>query len=144
MNSDVVDQFDWEYFHYTCVRYNRLEPFSKTVSLASLYPQIVGVSAFAMLLARRSIHLAMVCGGIVVSTLLNFTLKSFIQQDRPENSVRHGSSFGMPSDHAQFTAFIAVYVNFWLFLAQQCVNIQLLLRTFLVNFELVDDSSRLF
>ena len=42
---------------------------------------------------------------------LNWVLKRFIREDRPAQML--GKGYGMPSSHAQFVAFFAVYLGLW-------------------------------
>merc|ERR1712187_1077113 len=43
---------------------------------------------------------------------LNFVLKRFIKEERPKEMF--GKGYGMPSSHAQFVAFFAVYMGLFL------------------------------
>jgi dolichyldiphosphatase len=42
---------------------------------------------------------------------LNWVLKRYIREDRPTQMM--GKGYGMPSSHAQFVAYFAVYLGLW-------------------------------
>ncbi len=42
---------------------------------------------------------------------LNWVLKRYIKEERPAQML--GKGYGMPSSHAQFVAFFAVYIGLW-------------------------------
>lgn len=82
----------------------------------SLAPVFVIVALVTLILSRRDLHLLPALAGQLANTVGNLVLKKIIQQPRPEYAPSGfrappggGSSFGMPSNHAQFMGFFCCY-----------------------------------
>jgi len=85
--------------------------------LLSLVPQSCIIAIITAFIITRELELVVIGIGLVVSEIVNTTVKRFIQEPRPLRSYRPGH--GMPSDHAQFMFFLWMYIHL---LLQRRVN----------------------
>lgn len=70
------------------------------------------VAYLASFVTRRSLWVAALVIGQLANEGLNVVLKHIIKQPRPVSTASsYVKSYGMPSDHAQFMAFAAVFVG---------------------------------
>jgi len=76
----------------------------------TLSPLVLIVACVTLVITRREAHALGVCAGMVVCEAVNHTLKGWFAQPRPVVPGVSTPGHGMPSDHAQFCAFFAVYV----------------------------------
>lgn len=81
-------------------------------ALFSLLPIFAIVAYVTLIVARRELLAASTLFGQLLNLILNFVLKRAINLPRPPGSDHTGP--GMPSDHAQFSFFLAVFVCWWL------------------------------
>lgn len=108
---------DWKTFSLTEVLFNKKDPLSIFFAFSSLLPVsiIVFLSGYASSLSSRRIPSLVLLMFLVMSCVLNFILKTIINQPRPKHpSPQHHlkNSEGMPSDHAQFMTFFITYLAF--------------------------------
>jgi len=52
------------------------------------------------------------CCGQIGCEAINWAMKRYFKHPRPEQM--HGKGYGMPSSHAQFMCYFAVYLSLWL------------------------------
>ncbi|GAB0493501.1 hypothetical protein MMPV_004785 [Pyropia vietnamensis] len=75
----------------------------------TLSPLCLIVAVVTLVLARREAHAIGLCVGMVTSEVVNHFLKAAIAQPRPDFPGVFTPGHGMPSDHAQFSAFFFVF-----------------------------------
>ncbi len=83
------------------------DPLAAVFSFLTFSPFLIGFVLLFAVAARRDFHAAICLTGLILGTAINTGLKEYFQHPRPENSFKLG--FGMPSDHAQFMTFFAIY-----------------------------------
>ena len=110
--EDPVDPFV-----YSFVEYPRGSIIGQFLALVSLFP-IFALSAYAVcLVSRRDLHTITLLAGQVANEAINHVLKYALVVGRIQPSVHPRfdalSPYAFPSDHAQFTAFLAVYILLW-------------------------------
>lgn len=66
------------------------------------------VAYTSLLIATREVEILLMLAGQLLCEAVNFGLKRLIRQERPTRM--HGKGYGMPSSHAQFMAFWAMYL----------------------------------
>jgi dolichyldiphosphatase len=110
----------------TYVWYNKGDFISLLLACSSLLPIAIVIAVLTLFVSRRDLQTCMLGIGAVFCELLNTILKRVIRHPRPlgmgnghflfpnlirflQESLRTGN--GMPSDHAQFMFFIAVYTT---------------------------------
>jgi dolichyldiphosphatase len=125
----------------THVYYNPSDPFSLALAFLALIPQALMVIYVTLIYARREIEVVLMLVGQLLCELVNLILKRVIKEDRPPGKVSQpsdslplqvsavllrgwrligvrveilGEGYGMPSSHAQFMTFFAVYVTLYL------------------------------
>mmetsp|Transcript_42918 Transcript_42918/g.108348 ORF Transcript_42918/g.108348 Transcript_42918/m.108348 type:complete len:252 (+) Transcript_42918:451-1206(+) len=81
------------------------------LAFSTLVPVFLVVALVSLLLARRELQTLFLLIGVLFNEGVNHLLKHWIREPRPAGSYKHG--FGMPSDHAQFMTFLAVYTTFY-------------------------------
>ena len=91
----------------TFVSYQQGDPIGKLAALTTLTPIFAHVALGSWILARRELHAVCLFAGSLLNTVLCTALKSQLQQPRPAGATL--CDFGMPSNHAQTTVFLAVY-----------------------------------
>lgn len=106
-------------FSLTYVLYRAGDRLGQFLALASLAPVFIVVAYATLLLSRRDLHVAALATGQLLNEALNYVLKHTLQQPRPlppfpAHHAAHVPVYGMPSNHAQFVAFFAVYVTLFL------------------------------
>lgn len=104
-------------FVYSFVEYPRGSLVGQFLALVSLFPIFV-LSAYAVLLvSRRDLHTLVLLVGQVANEAVNHVLKYAFRTPRMQPSVHPRfdamSPYAFPSDHAQLTAFLAVYFLLW-------------------------------
>jgi dolichyldiphosphatase len=113
----MTTAMDQDAFVYSFVEYPRGSIFGQCLALVSLFPIFI-LSAYAvLLLSRRDLHTFTLLVGQVANEAVNHVLKYALREPRLQPSVHPQfdamSPYAFPSDHAQFTAFLAVYVLLW-------------------------------
>ncbi|KAM9879254.1 hypothetical protein BJF96_g1469 [Verticillium dahliae] len=89
------------------------DPLSLVCAWLALLPQALCVVYATLAFASREAEVALMFAGQLACEAVNFALKRLIKEDRPRRI--HGKGYGMPSSHAQFVAFWALYLVLFLF-----------------------------
>ncbi|EAW08723.1 phosphatase PAP2 family protein [Aspergillus clavatus NRRL 1] len=96
----------------THVHYNPEDPLSFLSAWLALVPQALCVAYVTLIWASREVEVGLMFAGQLGCEALNFVLKRIIKEERPKQMF--GKGYGMPSSHAQFVAFFAVYLSLFL------------------------------
>ncbi|OQE21625.1 hypothetical protein PENSTE_c011G07911 [Penicillium steckii] len=96
----------------THVHYNPEDPLSFLSAWLALLPQALCVSYATLAWASREMEVILMFAGQLACEALNFVLKRIIKEERPREMF--GKGYGMPSSHAQFMTFFAVYLTLFL------------------------------
>ncbi|KAL4779982.1 phosphatidic acid phosphatase type 2/haloperoxidase [Aspergillus varians] len=96
----------------THVHYNPEDPLSFLSAWLALVPQALCVVYVTLVWASREVEVGLMFAGQLVCEALNFALKRIIKEERPRQMF--GKGYGMPSSHAQFVAFFAIYIGLFL------------------------------
>ncbi|KAL4939575.1 hypothetical protein BDV06DRAFT_224895 [Aspergillus oleicola] len=96
----------------THVHYNPEDPVSFFSAWLALVPQALCVVYVTLVWASREVEVGLMFAGQLVCEALNFALKRIIKEERPKQMF--GKGYGMPSSHAQFVGFFAVYMALFL------------------------------
>ncbi|KAB8209658.1 PAP2 superfamily protein [Aspergillus parasiticus SU-1] len=96
----------------THVHYNPNDPLSFLSAWLALVPQALCVTYVTLIWATREVEVLLMFAGQMGCEALNFVLKRIIQEERPKQML--GKGYGMPSSHAQFVAYFAVYLGLFL------------------------------
>ncbi|KAL4995868.1 hypothetical protein BDV10DRAFT_173780 [Aspergillus recurvatus] len=96
----------------THVHYNPEDSLSLVSAWLALVPQALCVVYVTLVWASREVEVGLMFAGQLVCEALNFALKRIIKEERPKQMF--GKGYGMPSSHAQFVAFFAVYLGLFL------------------------------
>ncbi|KAJ5825841.1 dolichyldiphosphatase [Penicillium riverlandense] len=96
----------------THVHYNPEDPLSFVSAWLALVPQALCVSYATLMWASREAEVILMFVGQMGCEAFNFVLKRIIKEERPKEMF--GKGYGMPSSHAQFMAFFAVYLTLFL------------------------------
>ncbi|OJJ04730.1 hypothetical protein ASPVEDRAFT_86113 [Aspergillus versicolor CBS 583.65] len=96
----------------THVHYNPEDPLSFLSAWLALVPQALCVVYVTLVWATREVEVGLMFAGQLACEALNFALKRIIKEERPKEMF--GKGYGMPSSHAQFVAFFAVYMGLFL------------------------------
>ncbi|KAJ1982320.1 hypothetical protein H4R35_000343 [Dimargaris xerosporica] len=91
----------------THVQYRANDPLSLAMAYASLVPLGLLCAYATWVIARRELTAVLMLAGQLGNEVVNFACKSYIAQHRPTSFL--GTGYGMPSSHAQFMAFFAVF-----------------------------------
>ncbi|KAJ5109884.1 dolichyldiphosphatase [Penicillium argentinense] len=105
----------------THVHYNPEDPLSLVSAYLALIPQALCVSYATLVWASREMEVVLMFAGQLACEGLNFALKRIIKEERPRDPdivslEMFGKGYGMPSSHAQFMTFFAVYLSLFLLL----------------------------
>ncbi|KAL3471787.1 phosphatidic acid phosphatase type 2/haloperoxidase [Aspergillus californicus] len=96
----------------THVHYNPEDSLSFLSAWLALVPQALCVVYVTLVWASREVEVGVMFAGQLGCEALNFALKRIIKEERPKQMF--GKGYGMPSSHAQFVAFFAVYLGLFL------------------------------
>ncbi|KAL4927485.1 phosphatase PAP2 family protein [Aspergillus undulatus] len=96
----------------THVHYDPEDPVSFASAWLALVPQALCVVYVTLVWASREVEVGLMFAGQLVCEALNFALKRIIKEERPKQMF--GKGYGMPSSHAQFVGFFAVYMGLFL------------------------------
>ncbi|XP_043246347.1 dolichyldiphosphatase 1-like isoform X2 [Amphibalanus amphitrite] len=108
------DRQEWRDFALTHVEYLSGDFIGKTLCLFSLLPQAMIVSIVTLVVFKRDLHTISFALGVAVCELLNIMLKHWIREERPARKRTSFGHYGMPSDHAQISWFMAGYLTLFL------------------------------
>lgn len=104
-------------FSLTYVIYNQTDPLGPILAILSLAPPFCVASLTLHTLLTRDLRGAFLLSGLVATAFLCTILKQIINQPRPVHANLHVSEYllpdgqqgGMPSNHAAFVSFCAVF-----------------------------------
>ncbi|TQB69562.1 hypothetical protein MPDQ_001691 [Monascus purpureus] len=97
----------------THVHYNPEDPVSFASAWLALVPQALCVVYVSLIWVSREVEVLLMFAGQLGCEAVNFALKRVIKEERPQQM--YGKDYGMPSSHAQFVAYFAVYLCLFLF-----------------------------
>lgn len=89
----------------TYVAYREGDALGKVAALVTLAPLVALVALGAWIVARRELRALCLLLGALLNALLCAVLKAHFQQPRPAGAAQQ--DFGMPSNHAQTSAYLA-------------------------------------
>ncbi|KAG7008088.1 hypothetical protein G7Y79_00007g022130 [Physcia stellaris] len=101
-------------FSLTHVHYNANDPVSYLCAWLALVPQALCVIYATLIWSSREAEIVLMGLGQFGCEVLNFALKRLIKEQRPPQM--NGKGYGMPSSHAQFTAYFSVSLSLFLLL----------------------------
>ncbi|PYH38367.1 phosphatase PAP2 family protein [Aspergillus neoniger CBS 115656] len=96
----------------THVHYDPSDLISFLSAWLALVPQALCVSYATLIVASREAEVVLMFAGQMGCEALNFVLKRIVKEERPKQML--GKGYGMPSSHAQFMAYLAVYASLFL------------------------------
>jgi len=103
----------WKPISLTYVTYPEGDIIGKVLAWSSLLPIFIIVAFITLIIFRREIHTMVFFLGILLNEVVNMAVKSYVKAPRP---CRPGdekllyNKYGMPSSHAQFVGFFAIYM----------------------------------
>ncbi|XP_057290553.1 dolichyldiphosphatase 1-like isoform X1 [Hydractinia symbiolongicarpus] len=133
----------WKPISLTYVLYPEGDLVGKVLAWSSMLPIFILVSFVTLILFRRELHTMAFFGGILINEIVNMGLKYSIKSPRPcgrhkftnimnefmskEVILKHSditaderkelyNKYGMPSSHAQFMSFFAIYMLFFAYI----------------------------
>lgn len=95
----------------THVHYDPTSKISHACAFLALVPQALCIAYATLIYSSREMEILLMFAGQMACEALNWVLKRWIREDRPAQML--GKGYGMPSSHAQFVAFFAVYLGLW-------------------------------
>ncbi|RHZ73386.1 hypothetical protein CDV55_108971 [Aspergillus turcosus] len=104
----------------THVHYNPEDPLSFLSAWLALVPQALCVAYVTLIWASREVEVVLMFAGQMGCEAFNFILKRIIKEERPKQML--GKGYGMPSSHAQFVTYFAVYLTLFLFVRHVPTN----------------------
>ncbi|KAL4898618.1 phosphatidic acid phosphatase type 2/haloperoxidase [Aspergillus ambiguus] len=99
-------------FSLTHVHYNPNDPLSFLSAWLALVPQALCVVYATLIWSSREAEVLLMFAGQMGCEALNFVLKRIIKEERPKQMF--GKGYGMPSSHAQFMTYFAIYLGLFL------------------------------
>ncbi|EDV27592.1 uncharacterized protein TRIADDRAFT_53442 [Trichoplax adhaerens] len=107
---DQAGPIMWKAVSLTYVEYPAGDLIGKLLAYSSLMPVFIGVSFVTLILFKRDLHTMSFFFGLVLNEITSLAIKYSVRQPRPcRSSEDLATEFGMPSSHAQFMGFFAVY-----------------------------------
>lgn len=95
----------------THVHYDPTSRISYACAWLALVPQALCITYATLIWSTRELEILVMFTGQLGCEGLNWLLKRWIREERPTQML--GKGYGMPSSHAQFAAFFAVYLGLW-------------------------------
>jgi len=95
----------------THVHYDPTSKISHACAYLALVPQALCITYATLIWSSREMEILLMFAGQMACEALNWVLKRYIREDRPTQMM--GKGYGMPSSHAQFVAYFAVYLGLW-------------------------------
>lgn len=89
------------------------DPISYLCALLALGPQALCLTYAILLYVTRELEIGLMLAGQLACEALNLALKRTLKGARPPRMHALGKGYGMPSSHAQFVAYWAVYLGLW-------------------------------
>eukprot|EP01112_Ceratiomyxa_fruticulosa_P020560 TRINITY_DN7035_c0_g1_i1.p1 TRINITY_DN7035_c0_g1~~TRINITY_DN7035_c0_g1_i1.p1 ORF type:complete len:223 (+),score=26.75 TRINITY_DN7035_c0_g1_i1:299-967(+) len=96
----------------TTVHYNAGDRIALVLAYVTLIPLVIVVGFLTLLLFKRDLRTGSFFGGQIVNEGLNYILKKTLKEARPAIIKELKTDYGLPSSHAQFMYFFAVYATF--------------------------------
>ncbi|XP_066593682.1 dolichyldiphosphatase 1-like [Prorops nasuta] len=106
-----LDKTEWVPLTLTLVEYPQGDLFGKFLAVVSLVPFAILTGFVTLILFRRDLHTIVFFVGVIINEVINFILKHTICEARPIRRDIIYAEYGMPSTHAQFMWFFAVYTT---------------------------------
>ncbi|XP_057290554.1 dolichyldiphosphatase 1-like isoform X2 [Hydractinia symbiolongicarpus] len=109
----------WKPISLTYVLYPEGDLVGKVLAWSSMLPIFILVSFVTLILFRRELHTMAFFGGILINEIVNMGLKYSIKSPRPcgpDERKELYNKYGMPSSHAQFMSFFAIYMLFFAYI----------------------------
>lgn len=104
-------------FVYSHVEYTPHSPISFFFALTSLFPVVALSALLTLICSRRDLHTMSLLVGLVVCEGVNHVVKYAVKAPRPYPGLHPAfdsqSPYAWPSDHAQLSTFLAVYIALW-------------------------------
>lgn len=82
----------------------------------ALLPQALCLTYVTLIYTHREVEIMLMFAGQLACEALNWLLKRYFKEARPERVLHLGKGYGMPSSHAQFVSYFAVSVTLFLLL----------------------------
>jgi len=95
----------------THVHYDPTSRVSYACAWLALVPQALCITYATLIWSTRELEILIMFAGQLGCEGLNWLLKRYIREERPTQML--GKGYGMPSSHAQFAAYFAVYLGLW-------------------------------
>ncbi|KAI9101206.1 dolichyldiphosphatase 1-like protein [Phlyctochytrium arcticum] len=95
----------------THVQFDENDPYGAIMAYASLSPIAIIISYCTLIAFRRDVATIFLLIGQLSNEAVNFSAKKIIREARPTEYL--GKGYGMPSSHAQFVSFFAVYLTIY-------------------------------
>ncbi|KAI7876219.1 PAP2-domain-containing protein [Lichtheimia hyalospora FSU 10163] len=102
----------------THVQFDAQDKIAYAFAYITLLPLAILVFYASVIVSRREIAGILMLLGQLTNEALNAILKEYLQMARPHSHL--GTGYGMPSSHAQFMAFFAVYGSLYLW---SCIHL---------------------
>ncbi|KAK1129932.1 hypothetical protein K0M31_019628 [Melipona bicolor] len=112
--ADTVQKSEWVPLSLTLVEYPQGDLFGKFLALISLVPFVIIAGFITLILFRRDLHTISFFSGVIFNECINFILKHTICETRPMKRNVVYVEYGMPSMHAQFIWFFAMYTTLFI------------------------------
>jgi len=96
----------------THVQYDPTSHLSHASAYLALVPQVLMISYVTLIWSTREVEVGIMFAGQLACEAFNWILKRYFREERPTQML--GKGYGMPSSHAQFVAFFAVYLSLWM------------------------------
>ncbi|CAM9213144.1 unnamed protein product [Lampetra planeri] len=112
-----ADEERWRAVSLTHVEFPPGDMLGKALAWCSLAPIFIVFGFVTLIAFKRELHtIAFMCG-LLVNEGLNWVIKHVIREPRPNRDCREAlfTEYGMPSSHAQFVWFFAVYSFLFLY-----------------------------
>eukprot|EP01113_Clastostelium_recurvatum_P015303 TRINITY_DN1849_c0_g1_i9.p1 TRINITY_DN1849_c0_g1~~TRINITY_DN1849_c0_g1_i9.p1 ORF type:complete len:229 (+),score=48.38 TRINITY_DN1849_c0_g1_i9:171-857(+) len=95
----------------TTVHYSRYDPYALYFAYITLTPLVLIVGFVTLVLFRRDLRTGSFFGGQLVNEAINYVLKKTLKEARPAIIAGVKTDYGLPSSHAQFMFFFAVFLS---------------------------------
>lgn len=109
----------WKPISLTYVIYPEGDLIGKILAWSSLLPIFIIVSFLTLIVFRRELHTMAWFLGLLLNEVVNMIIKHSIKAPRPcsaEDKSKLYNKYGMPSSHAQFMGFMAIYSIFFAYI----------------------------
>lgn len=121
-NLSKYNNSEWQPITLTLVEYPKGDHIGKLLAWISLSPLGIGAGFLALILFRRDLHTITFFMGTLINESINMILKYIIKEPRPVFRAQIYTEYGMPSSHAQFICFFAIYVLLFVLIRLHHIN----------------------